>query len=54
MNNEELKEWHKLYKQFKNGYHMSSEDWGELVRLNHLVMEGSHAVHNHNMMNVRW
>lgn len=46
----ELQEWHKWYRQYKNGYHMSDNDKQELIRLNYLVMELTHEVHNDNMM----
>ena len=49
MTDEELKEWHAFYKQYKNGYHLSKNDWSNFVHLNHLVMEASHEVHNKNM-----
>ena len=50
MNNQDLKEWTVLMKQFKNGHHLSKNDWNELTRLNHLVMEISHKIHNTNML----
>ena len=50
MENQELKEWSVLYKQFKNGYHLSNTDKQDLLRLNHLLMEECHNVHNSNMM----
>ena len=46
----ELKEWDKAQRQYKNGYHLSDSDWRELVRLNHLIMEISHDIHNNNML----
>lgn len=46
----ELNDWHLLLKQLINGYHMSVQDKKELVRLNQLVMEQCHKVHNGNMM----
>ena len=49
MTNIELKEWHLLQKQVKNGYHMEKTDWNDLIKLNHLVMEASHEIHNKNM-----
>jgi len=47
----ELIEWYKLLIQLKNGYHLSENDKTELIRLNHLVMEESHKIHNDNMLN---
>lgn len=41
--------WFNLYKQYKNGYHMSNSDITELVRLNHLLMEAVHEIHNESM-----
>jgi len=46
MTTQELKQWDTLRKQYKNGYHLSMSDWKELIRLNHLVMEASHDIHN--------
>lgn len=51
MTNKELLEWKMLVNQHKNGYHLSDSDIGELIRLNHLVMEVSHKIHNANMLN---
>jgi len=50
MTTQELKQWDTLRKQYKNGYHLSMSDWKELIRLNHLIMEASHDVHNNNML----
>jgi len=50
MTNQEFKEWQILQKQFANDWHLSKNDWKELVRLNHLIMEVSHKIHNKNMM----
>ena len=50
MTDKEIKQWTLLYKQVKNGYHMEKNDWRELVRLNHLIMEASHDIHNKNML----
>jgi hypothetical protein len=50
MNNQEFKQWQALYKQYKNGYHLSDHDWRELTRLNHLLMEITHEIHNKNML----
>ena len=47
----DIMEWINQYKQYKNGYHMSDSDIKELVRLNHLVMEATHEIHNKNMLN---
>ena len=51
MTNEELKEWNTLRKQLVNGYHVSEWDIKTLIRLNYLVMEEAHKIHNNNMMN---
>jgi len=53
MTDEDLKEWDTLRKQIVNGYHMSNWDWSNLVRLNYLVMEQCHKIHNDNMLKVR-
>lgn len=50
MTPQELKDWATLREQHVNGWHMSENDWRELVRLNHLVMEASHDIHNTNML----
>ena len=50
MTEQDLKEWFKWYRQFKNGYHMSDSDITELLKLNHLLMEACHDVHNTNMI----
>ena len=50
MTTQELKQWDTLRKQYKNGYHLSVSDWKELIRLNHLIMEASHDIHNSNML----
>jgi len=50
MTNQDLKDWYKWLRQYENGYHMEKSDWQELVRLNHLIMEKCHKVHNDNMM----
>ena len=53
MTDTELKEWNELRKQVVNGYHVSNWDWSNLVRLNYLVMEQCHNIHNDNMMKDR-
>jgi len=50
MTTQELKQWDTLRKQYKNSYHLSVSDWKELIRLNHLIMEASHDIHNNNML----
>lgn len=50
MNKHELDQWYTLFRQWVNGYHLSDTDTKELIRLNHLVMEASHAVHNNHML----
>ncbi len=49
MEKTELLEWFILLKQLDNGYHMEKSDWLELIRLNHIIMEKCHAIHNKNM-----
>lgn len=43
--------WYKLYRQYRNGYHMESYDITELLQLNMLVLEMTHEVHNESMSN---
>lgn len=50
MTNQELKEWKMYHKQYKNAWHLSKHDWMEFIRLNHLLMEQCHEIHNKNMM----
>jgi hypothetical protein len=52
MNEEERKEYFILLNQYKNAYHLSDNDKSELIRLNHLIMEDAHRVHNDNMLNI--
>ncbi len=53
MTKKELNQWYDLHKQIVNGYHLSKDDWQDLIRLNHLVMETSHAIHNKNMLEMK-
>lgn len=46
----DLMEWYKLRDQVVNGWVLSKQDQKDLVRLNHLVMEASHNIHNDNML----
>lgn len=50
MTEQDLKDWFALVKQVKNGYHLSDSDRRELLRLNHIVMEQAHKIHNDNML----
>lgn len=50
MTETELQEWYTFYTQYINGYHMSDWDKTNFIRLNHLVMEATHKVHNDNML----
>jgi len=47
---DELNIWWKLREQLINGWHLSDSDKQNLIRLNHLVMEASHKIHNDNML----
>lgn len=49
MTKDELLKWYKWYRQYTNGYHMSSWDWMQFIQLNHIVMDEVHRVHNDNM-----
>lgn len=51
MKKSELDIWFKYVKAFNNGWHFEPEDKREFIRLNHLVMEESHKIHNDNMLN---
>lgn len=53
MTKQELNEWYALKEQIVNGWHMSDWDKKELIRLNHLVMEDAHKIHNDNMLSGR-
>ncbi len=50
MTQKELTQWYELRQQVVNGWHMSDQDKQDLIRLNHLVMEASHKIHNDNMI----
>ena len=53
MTKEELKEWYLLREQVVNGWHLEPSDKQQLLRLNHLVMEACHKIHNDNMLENR-
>lgn len=48
----EFNQWQMLVKQYINAWHLSDQDKKDLLRLNHLVMELSHRIHNDNMLNI--
>lgn len=54
MNKQELDQWYRLQKQLRiqriSSWNMDKSDYQELIRLNHLVMEASHKIHNDNML----
>lgn len=50
MTEQNLIDWFVLVKQVKNGYYLSDNDRQELLRLNHLVMEQAHKIHNDSML----
>lgn len=50
MNKQDLENWYKLREQVVNGWHLSDHDKQELIRLNHLVMEATHKIHNDKML----
>jgi hypothetical protein len=52
MNKNEYKQWRLLVKQYINGWHLSDTDKQELLRLNYLIMELSHRIHNDNMLKI--
>ena len=45
-----LERWETLNSQLENGYHLSNWDMSELIRLNHLLMEKVHKIHNDSML----
>ena len=45
-----LDQWYKYVLQVNNGYHMSEYDKLEFLRLNHLIMESCHDIHNDSML----
>ena len=47
---EELDQWYKYILQVNNGYHMAEHDVKDLLRLNHIIMESCHDIHNKNML----
>lgn len=50
MTTDELNEWFVFYKLYRNGVSFSDWEWNNFIRLNHLVMESSHEIHNKNML----
>lgn len=58
MKKQDLNNWYKLLKQLNNGKMKNSyskdEDYRELIRLNHLVMEATNKIHNDHMMSKDW
>lgn len=50
MKKEDVNKWYVLRNQIVNGWHMSTIDKQELIRLNHLVMEATHKIHNDHML----
>ena len=52
MKKSELDIWYKYLKALKNDWHFEPEDKREFIRLNHLVMEQAHRIHNDNMLSI--
>lgn len=50
MTREELDKWFDLITTIKTGTKLDYYDYSELLRLNHLVMEEAHLIHNDNML----
>jgi hypothetical protein len=46
----EINTWHKWIRQVDNGYHMSDQDYRELLQLNHQVMTIANKIHNQSML----
>mgnify|MGYP001611459344 CR=1 FL=1 len=51
MKKKELSVWYRYIKALQQGKYLEKEDKRELIRLNHLVIEASHKIHNDNMIN---
>jgi hypothetical protein len=51
MTQKELIYWFRYSKDLKKGTFMEREDYRKIIRLNHLVMEIAHEIHNNNMLN---
>lgn len=50
MTKKELDQWYLLRKRYLDGELSTRDEEVELVRLNHLIMEASHKIHNDNMI----
>jgi hypothetical protein len=53
MTREDLNIWYKYQKALHNGDYLEKEDKQELIRLNFLVMEVCHKLHNDSMLEMR-
>lgn len=53
MTKQELDQWYELMATIETGEKLNYYDYMELIRLNHLVMEVSHKIHNDNMLRDR-
>lgn len=51
LSHQEVSEWYELSGKIPTT--LSNSDYQELIRLNHLVMEASHEIHNNNMLKGR-
>lgn len=52
LSNQDITDWAVYIQQLRNGYHMADHDYKELIRLNYLVMEAAHEIHNDNMLGI--
>ena len=53
MTEKEVLKWFNLITTAKTGNKLDYYDYSELLRLNYLVMELSHDIHNKNMLEVK-
>lgn len=47
---QDVTDWAVYIDQLRNGYHLSDSDKQELIRLNYLIMDVCHEIHNTNML----
>ena len=54
MTRKEFNQWYTLRKQVVNGWHMSTLDKQDLLRLNHDVLEAASKIQNNHMLDKSW
>lgn len=52
MKKKEIDIWFKYQKALKNEEYFEPEDKREFLRINFLIMEEAHKIHNDNMLNI--